>query len=57
GKIAQIGYVVRDIDAAMDNWLKHGVGPWFYVDRVQTSAGVIFARSRVEEAGKKQERG
>jgi hypothetical protein len=36
GNIAQIGYVVRDIDAAMDNWVKHGVGPWFYVDRVQT---------------------
>jgi catechol 2,3-dioxygenase-like lactoylglutathione lyase family enzyme len=36
GKIAQIGYVVRDIDAAMDNWVRHGVGPWFYVDRVQT---------------------
>lgn len=36
GKIAQIGYVVRDIDAAMDNWVKNGVGPWFYVDRVQT---------------------
>ena len=36
GKIAQIGYVVRDIDDAMDNWVKHGVGPWFYVDRVQT---------------------
>ncbi|MDT5011829.1 MAG: hypothetical protein QOH57_3446 [Mycobacterium sp.] len=36
GKIAQIGYVVKDIDAAMDNWLRHGVGPWFYVDDVQT---------------------
>jgi hypothetical protein len=36
GKIAQIGYVVRDIDAAMDNWVRHGVGPWFYVDRVKT---------------------
>lgn len=36
GNIAQIGYVVRDIDAAMDSWLRHGVGPWFYVDRVQT---------------------
>ncbi len=36
GKITQIGYVVRDIDAAMDNWVRHGVGPWFYVDRVQT---------------------
>ncbi|SBS77129.1 Glyoxalase [uncultured Mycobacterium sp.] len=36
GNIAQIGYVVRDIDTAMDEWVKHGVGPWFYVDRVQT---------------------
>lgn len=36
GNIAQIGYVVRDIDTAMENWVKHGVGPWFYVDRVQT---------------------
>jgi hypothetical protein len=35
GKIAQLGYVVRDIDAAMDNWLRHGVGPWFYVGDVQ----------------------
>jgi hypothetical protein len=36
GKIAQIGYVVRDIDASMEHWLQRGVGPWFYVDRVQT---------------------
>lgn len=36
GHIRQIGYVVRDIDAAMDDWLGHGVGPWFYVDRVKT---------------------
>ncbi|OBB84378.1 VOC family protein [Mycolicibacterium peregrinum] len=36
GTIAQIGYVVRDIDAAMDNWVRHGVGPWFYVADVQT---------------------
>jgi hypothetical protein len=35
GDIAQIGYVVRDIRASMDNWLRHGVGPWFYIDRVQ----------------------
>ena len=35
GPIAQIGYVVRDIRASMDNWVTHGVGPWFYVDRVQ----------------------
>jgi hypothetical protein len=36
GKIAQIGYVVRDIDAAMNHWVQQGVGPWFFVDRVQT---------------------
>ena len=36
GQIAQIGYVVRDIRASMDHWVQHGVGPWFYVDRVQT---------------------
>ncbi len=36
GQIAQIGYVVRDIRALMDHWVQHGVGPWFYVDRVQT---------------------
>jgi Glyoxalase/Bleomycin resistance protein/Dioxygenase superfamily len=35
GEIAQIGYVVRDIRASMDHWVKHGVGPWFYVDRVK----------------------
>jgi hypothetical protein len=35
GNIAQIGYVVRDIDAAMEHWVQNGVGPWFYVDRVQ----------------------
>ena len=33
GKIAQVGYVVRGIDAAMDHWIGLGVGPWFYVDR------------------------
>jgi hypothetical protein len=36
GDIAQIGYVVADVRASMDQWIRHGVGPWFYVDRVQT---------------------
>jgi len=45
-KIAQIGYVVRDIDAAMDNWVRHGVGPWFYVHRVETD----FFRYRGEDS-------
>ncbi|MDT5256944.1 MAG: hypothetical protein QOD10_2024, partial [Mycobacterium sp.] len=36
GQIAQIGYVVTDIEASMQQWIRHGVGPWFYIDRVQT---------------------
>ena len=29
GAIRQIGYVVRDIDAALEQWVAMGVGPWF----------------------------
>lgn len=29
GTPRQIGYVVGDIDAAIETWLKIGVGPWF----------------------------
>ncbi len=36
GQIAQIGYVVADIEATMQQWIRHGVGPWFYIERVQT---------------------
>ena len=35
GAIRQLGYVVHDIEAAMDYWSKTlGVGPWFYNPRV-----------------------
>jgi len=34
GDIAQLGYVVRDIQASLQHWVRHGVGPWFYVERV-----------------------
>ncbi|CAG9268966.1 VOC family protein [Paraburkholderia unamae] len=35
GEIRQAGYVVRDIEAAMDYWSRVlGVGPWFYNERV-----------------------
>ena len=27
GEITQLGYVVRDIRAAMDRWIETGVGP------------------------------
>ncbi len=31
GAIRQNGYVVRDIEAALDHWIKViGVGPFFY---------------------------
>lgn len=37
GAVAQNGYVVRDIEAAMQHWIQvMGVGPWFYIDRVET---------------------
>jgi len=35
GEIRQAGYVVRDIEAAMDYWSRVlGVGPWFYKEKV-----------------------
>jgi catechol 2,3-dioxygenase-like lactoylglutathione lyase family enzyme len=35
GEIRQLGYVVKDIEAAMDYWSRVlGVGPWFYNPRV-----------------------
>ncbi len=37
GKVCQNGYVVRDIQAAMDHWINVlGVGPWFYIPQVKT---------------------
>lgn len=35
GAPAQLGYVVRDIEAAMRSWIAHGVGPWFYLEAVE----------------------
>jgi hypothetical protein len=35
GNPAQLGYVVRDIEAAMEAWLANGVGPWFYFETVE----------------------
>ncbi|MEM5515590.1 VOC family protein [Henriciella sp. AS95] len=37
GKVCQNGYVVRDIEAAMQHWITvMGVGPWFYIEDVKT---------------------
>ena len=30
GAVRQLGFVVKDIEKAMDQWVKLGVGPWFY---------------------------
>jgi hypothetical protein len=29
GPIRQIGYVVADLDGAIQSWIQLGVGPWF----------------------------
>ena len=49
GSPAQNGYVVRDIDAAMQEWLALGVGPWFYFGDVQMD----WFRHRGEDSGAK----
>jgi hypothetical protein len=37
GAVRQNGYVVRDIQAAMNHWIEvMGIGPWYYMDRVKT---------------------
>jgi catechol 2,3-dioxygenase-like lactoylglutathione lyase family enzyme len=33
GPIRQIGYVVRDLDEALQSWCALGVGPWFTIRR------------------------
>ncbi len=35
GPVRQMGYVVRDVRGAMEQWVGNGVGPWFYFDRVK----------------------
>ncbi len=36
GPIRQNGYVVKDIQTAMHHWVHTiGVGPWFYIEKVQ----------------------
>jgi hypothetical protein len=36
GNPSQLGYIVRDIGAAMDAWVAQGVGPWFYFENIET---------------------
>ncbi len=37
GSVRQNGYVVRDIEAAMQHWIEvMGVGPWYHIPEVKT---------------------
>ena len=37
GPVRQNGYVVKDIESAMDYWVKVlGIGPWYYIKEVKT---------------------
>jgi catechol 2,3-dioxygenase-like lactoylglutathione lyase family enzyme len=39
GPLRQMGFVVRDIEAAMRHWVDVcGVGPWFYTDRLPVTS-------------------
>jgi hypothetical protein len=38
GPVRQIGYIVRDLDAALEGWLALGVGPWFVMRAVPINA-------------------
>lgn len=37
GAVRQVGYVVRDIETAMQHWAALGVGPWFYKAQVEST--------------------
>jgi len=38
GELRQIGYVVRDLDAAIAGWLALGVGPFFVIRGIEQTA-------------------
>ncbi len=38
GAVRQNGYVVPDLDAAIERWLQAGVGPWFVLRETEQSA-------------------
>ncbi len=44
GPIRQNGYVVRDLDGAIDGWLSAGVGPWLLLPHLTQSGSVYRGR-------------
>ncbi|MGE0418981.1 MAG: VOC family protein, partial [Acetobacteraceae bacterium] len=49
GPLRQMGIVVRDIEAAMKQWVEVcGVGPWFYADRLAVT-GFTYGGQRHDD--------
>jgi hypothetical protein len=44
GAVRQVGYVVKDIEAAMQHWVRLGVGPWFYKENLVLSEYTYYGR-------------
>ena len=50
GDLRQLGYVVRDIEAAMTYWIEvNGVGPFFYIERVPLASFTYRGRPSMPE--------
>ncbi|RYF36289.1 MAG: VOC family protein [Comamonadaceae bacterium] len=45
GPARQVGYVVRDIESAMLEWSRLGVGPWFYKEKVVSTEFRYFGKA------------
>lgn len=39
GSIRQISYVVRDLDATIERWIAHGIGPWYVIRSFRQRGG------------------
>ena len=44
GTVRQVGYVVKDIERAMHEWARLGVGPWFYKETVVSTEFRYYGR-------------
>ena len=56
GEIRQLGYVVPDIEAAMDYWSRVlGVGPFFYAPRVPVEKFTYKGEPRPHHIGRTRE--
>ena len=43
GRVRQNGYVVNDLEHAIDSWLSLGVGPWFVLPATKQQGAVFRA--------------